>query len=168
VHVDLAVQGLCDQFRRAAIAPSHQSDACFIAGRFKSEHEHLQGPLEVISVIAQGWCEFVLKFEENHPHAAARSGGQGRHKKGAGNMKEYRLTAWPDLPPEFRKTAYRRMVSELSQRHVVIKHLERCGGLSTSDVQGFLNFLEGRGVLETREGETTKPKVGWVRAFFQT
>ena len=83
-------------------------------------------------------------------------------------MKEYRLTAWPDLPVEFRKTAYRRMVNELSQRHVVPKHLERCSGLSTNDVQAFLDFLDGRGVLESREGETSKPKVGWVRALFQT
>jgi hypothetical protein len=82
-------------------------------------------------------------------------------------MKEYRLTAWPELPAEFRKTAYRRMVSELSQRHVDLKHLERCSGLSGNEVQAFLHFLEGREVLESRDGEPTKPKVGWVRALFQ-
>lgn len=83
-------------------------------------------------------------------------------------MQEYKLKAWPDLPPEYRKTAYRRLVSELSQRHVQIEQLQRCSGLSTSDIEGFLKFLDRREVLESRESVSEKPKSGWMRALFQT
>ena len=31
-------------------------------------------------------------------------------------MKEYRLLAWPELPAEYRRTAHRRVLSEMSQR----------------------------------------------------
>jgi hypothetical protein len=82
-------------------------------------------------------------------------------------MKEYKLKAWPELPPEFRKTAFRRMVSELSQRHVRVEHLQRCSGLAQAEVENFLLFLDRREVLEDRGCEPEKPKVGWMRALFQ-
>ena len=38
-------------------------------------------------------------------------------------MKEHRLAAWPDLGPQHRRTAYRRLLSDMSQRHVSLAEL---------------------------------------------
>ena len=43
-------------------------------------------------------------------------------------MKQYKLTAWPDLSPRFQTTAMRRVVSELSQRFVSVRDLARSSG----------------------------------------
>ena len=75
-------------------------------------------------------------------------------------MKEYKLTAWPDLPTEFRRTAYRRMVSELSQRHVTEPHLQKCSGVSHAEVRSLLDHLGGRGMLDARDAQPVKPS-GW-------
>jgi hypothetical protein len=79
-------------------------------------------------------------------------------------MKEYKLTAWPDLPTEYRRTAYRRMVSELSQRHVSEAHLHKCSGVSNAEVRSLLNHLQSAGQLDTRDAEPVKP-VGWRQAW---
>ncbi|MCO5979094.1 hypothetical protein [Ideonella oryzae] len=73
-------------------------------------------------------------------------------------MKEYKITAWPDLPAEFRRTAYRRMVSELSQRYVTEIHLQKCTGASAHDVTRLLSHLGTCELLDAREAEEELPK----------
>ena len=51
-----------------------------------------------------------------------------------GTMKQYKLTAWPDLPPRFQKTTMRRVVSELSQRFVSVRDLARSCGAASRDI----------------------------------
>lgn len=75
-----------------------------------------------------------------------------------GTMKEYKITAWPDLPAEFRRTAYRRMVSELSQRHVTEIHLQKCTGASAAEVTKLLDHLEACELLDSREAPGDMPK----------
>jgi len=75
-------------------------------------------------------------------------------------MKEYKLTGWPDLPAAFRRTAYRRMVSELSQRHVSEAHLTKCSGATAQDVRDLLDHLAESQILDSREAVPEEPK-GW-------
>lgn len=81
-----------------------------------------------------------------------------RHSEDVGTMKEYKITAWPDLPAEFRRTAYRRMVSELSQRHVSEAHLQKCTGASAAEVMRLLDYLETCELLDTQETADGLPK----------
>lgn len=82
-------------------------------------------------------------------------------------MNEYKLTAWPDLPTEFRKTAFRRMVSELSQRHVTESHLQKCSGLGAQEVSGLLTYLATADMLDVRTAEPEKPKRWGMGGLFQ-
>jgi len=65
-------------------------------------------------------------------------------------MKQYKLTAWPDLPPRFQKTTMRRVVSELSQRFVSVRDLARSSGASTRDIEELIAKLEKDGMLMLR------------------
>jgi hypothetical protein len=85
-------------------------------------------------------------------------------------MKEYRLTAWPELPPPFHRTAYRRMLSDMSQRFMTLPQLAHASGLKRHDVRSFLEMLESRKVLVERECMTPdsqfwslRPLGGWIR-----
>lgn len=79
---------------------------------------------------------------------------------GRWDMKEYKLLSWPDLPSEFRRTGYRRLLSELSQRHVGESTLMRRDGLRPAEVRALLQFLSQRDLLDVREAA---PAVrGWM------
>lgn len=84
-------------------------------------------------------------------------------------MKEYRLSAWPDLGPQHQRTAYRRMLSDMSQRHMSVAELCARSGLSRSAVTGFLEQLGARGLLLTRDAArlhwpiSLRPLRDWVR-----
>ena len=65
-------------------------------------------------------------------------------------MKQYKLTAWPELPPRFQKTTMRRVVSELSQRFVSVRDLARSSGASARDIEELISTLEKDGMLMTR------------------
>jgi hypothetical protein len=85
-------------------------------------------------------------------------------------MKEYRLTAWPELAPPFHRTAYRRMVSDMSHRFVTLAQLSDLSGLKRHDVRHFVEMLEGRGLLVERESMSPdsqfwslRPLGGWIR-----
>ena len=41
-------------------------------------------------------------------------------------MKEYRLAAWPQLRAPFDRMAHRRMLSDMSQRHMTLAQLVEC------------------------------------------
>lgn len=84
-------------------------------------------------------------------------------------MKEYRLSAWPDLGPQHQRTAYRRMLSDMSQRYMRVAELCARSGLSRSAVVAFLDQLAGRGLLLTRDATrlhwpiSLRPLRDWVR-----
>lgn len=66
-------------------------------------------------------------------------------------MKQYKLAAWPDLPASFHRTAYRRMLHRMSQRHVSVQQLMHESGLARAAVMQFLDTLEERKLLDQRE-----------------
>jgi hypothetical protein len=65
-------------------------------------------------------------------------------------MKQYKLTAWPDLSPRFQKTTMRRVVSELSQRFVSVRDLARSSGAHTRDIEDLIAALSKDGQLMSR------------------
>jgi hypothetical protein len=70
-------------------------------------------------------------------------------------MKQYKLTAWPDLTPRFQKTTMRRVVSELSQRFVSTRDLARSSGATSRDVEELIAKLDKDGMLMTRDAPTS-------------
>jgi len=66
-------------------------------------------------------------------------------------MKQYKLTAWPELSPRFQKTTMRRVVSELSQRFVSARDLARSSGASPREVEELLDKLGRDGILMSRD-----------------
>jgi hypothetical protein len=85
-------------------------------------------------------------------------------------MKEYRLTAWPDLAPPFDRTAYRRMASDMSHRFMTLPQLADTSGLKRHEVRGFVEMLEARGLIVERVSITPdsqfwslRPLGGWIK-----
>lgn len=66
-------------------------------------------------------------------------------------MKEYRLSAWPELGASYERMAYRRMLSDMSQRHVTLAQLRSRSGLPRHEVTEFLALLAYRGLITERE-----------------
>jgi len=66
-------------------------------------------------------------------------------------MKQYKLTAWPDLPARFQKTPMRRCASELSQRFVSVRDLAKHSGAPSREVEDLLEHLRGQGMLMSRD-----------------
>jgi hypothetical protein len=85
-------------------------------------------------------------------------------------MKEYRLTAWPELASAFQSTGYRRMLNDLSQRYLTLNQLAEVSNLRRKEVRSFLEMLETRGMLVERESMapeslfwSLRPLSGWLR-----
>jgi hypothetical protein len=70
--------------------------------------------------------------------------------------KEYRLASWPELSPAQHRTAYRRMLSEMSQRYVSLGQLVDSSGLKRPEVKHFLETLEASGKLLARDASASK------------
>jgi hypothetical protein len=69
-------------------------------------------------------------------------------------MKQYRLSAWPDLPAVFRRTGYQRALHVMSQRFVGIDRLVSDTGLSHGELSRFVDLLVLRGAaIERGEAE---------------
>jgi hypothetical protein len=88
-------------------------------------------------------------------------------------MKEFKLSAWPELLPEHNRTAYRRMLSDMSHRYVGMHQLTECSGLHRSEVRQFLEVLDASGVLQERDRaandslfDSLRPLGGWLRRAF--
>lgn len=84
-------------------------------------------------------------------------------------MKQYKLTAWPDLPAPYHRTAYRRMLCDMSHRFVSVQHLVSVSGIGRQEVRAFLTMLDERGLLSEREQreadsifDTLRPLGGWI------
>lgn len=80
-------------------------------------------------------------------------------------MKEYRLAAWPDLAAPYHRTAYRRMLSDMSQRFVGVDKLAAKSGLARAEVRQFLEMLDSRGLLWQREAAAADSLFGSLRPF---
>jgi hypothetical protein len=82
-------------------------------------------------------------------------------------MKEFKLTAWPDLPAPYQRIAYRRMLSDMSHRFVTARQLCESSGATKLEVGVFLQMLSERGLLRERDHEETGgllgPISGWLR-----
>jgi hypothetical protein len=86
-------------------------------------------------------------------------------------MKEYRLKSWPELPVAYRRTGYRRLLNDLSQRHMGESDLRQSSGLSGQEVRSLLTYLDERDLLEVRETASVRrarwwsprPLLSWVR-----
>jgi hypothetical protein len=85
-------------------------------------------------------------------------------------MKEYRLAAWAELPAPYHRTAYRRMLSDMSNRYMSAPQLAAASGLRRPEVQQFLDMLDGRGLLVDRDlfapdsmFDSLRPLGGWLR-----
>lgn len=82
-------------------------------------------------------------------------------------MKIYRLKSWPDLPPVFKRMAYRRLLCDLSHRHIDEVAMREHAGLSGREVRSLLVHLESLGILDVKEAPesgtaTPSPVVGWL------
>jgi hypothetical protein len=85
-------------------------------------------------------------------------------------MKEFKLSTWPDLPPVYQRTAYRRMLSDMSQRYVPLAKLAQRSGLSRHEVRQFIEMLDARSMLVERDSSapdsifgSLRPLGGWLR-----
>jgi hypothetical protein len=84
-------------------------------------------------------------------------------------MKEYRLLAWPELPAEYRRTAHRRVLSEMSQRFVSVPKLVEISGLKKAELRAFIEMLDDRDVISDRDTATPDSfldslrPLGWLR-----
>jgi hypothetical protein len=85
-------------------------------------------------------------------------------------MKEYRLVAWAELPAPYHRTAFRRMLTDMSHRHMTVAQLAACSGIRRKDVQQFIDMLDGRGLLSERDlfasdsvFDSLRPLGGWIR-----
>jgi len=83
-------------------------------------------------------------------------------------MKRYRLASWPELPAAYHRTAYRRMLHQMSHQPVSLRQLVRASGLQVRAVRGFLDTLSQQDLLIEDEA-TPKPRptlVGWIKLQF--
>ncbi|HET9821135.1 MAG TPA: hypothetical protein VFQ16_04860 [Burkholderiaceae bacterium] len=84
-------------------------------------------------------------------------------------MKEYKLSAWPELPAPYHRTAYRRMLSDMSHRYMSLNALVMASGAARTEVRQFLDMLAENGLLLERDGEgdsifdRLQPVGDWVR-----
>ena len=80
-------------------------------------------------------------------------------------MKEYRLAAWPQLRAPFDRIAHRRMVSDMSHRHMSLAQLTACSGVRRQEVRAFLDMLEARGLIAERDAAAPDSLFGSLRPF---
>jgi hypothetical protein len=65
-------------------------------------------------------------------------------------MNEYRLASWPELPAHFRHAGHRRILSDMSHRHMTLAQLSDASGLKRLEVMHFIEFLEAGGHVTGR------------------
>lgn len=85
-------------------------------------------------------------------------------------MKEYRLAAWPQLRAPFDRIAHRRMLSDMSHRHMTIAQLVSCSGIRRHEVRSFVEMLAAKGLIAERDARISeslfgslRPLGGWLR-----
>ena len=80
-------------------------------------------------------------------------------------MKEYRLVAWPQLRPPFDRIAYRRMLSDMSHRHLTLAQLVESSGMRRQEVRGFVDMLGAAGLIAQRDAAPADSLFGSLRPF---
>ena len=84
-------------------------------------------------------------------------------------MKEYRLLAWPEHSADFQRTAYRRVLSEMSLRYMSVSQLAEVSGLKRPQVRAFLDMLDGKALIVERDTSAPDSSLdgmsawGWLR-----
>jgi hypothetical protein len=91
----------------------------------------------------------------------------------ANDMKQYKLAAWPEVPAQYHRTVYRRMLSDMSHRYMSVSALMLSSGANKVEVRQFLQSLDTMGVLVDREDDsdsffdtTIRPVGDWLRTVF--
>lgn len=86
-------------------------------------------------------------------------------------MKEYRIAAWLPLRAPFDQIAHRRLLNDMSHRHLTIDQLVDGSGLRRHEVRSFLTMLDATGLLSARDAESPdslfgslRPLGGWIRS----
>ena len=84
-------------------------------------------------------------------------------------MKLFKLTAWPELQAPYHRTAYRRMLCDMSHRFVSLQHLVSVSGLGKFEVRQFIDMLDGNGLICERQDrepdsifDSLKPIGAWI------
>jgi biotin operon repressor len=90
-------------------------------------------------------------------------------------MKEYRLTAWPDLDPTHDRTRFRRLLSDMSHRYMSVAQLADRSGLRRPEVRRFVEQLQRSGQAIEREATepdslfgSLRPLGGWLARTFDS
>ena len=90
-------------------------------------------------------------------------------------MKEYRLSSWPQLGPPFDRIAYRRILSDMSQRHLTVAQLSLASGIRRQEVRQFIDMLGARGNIVERDARlpdslfgSLRPIGGWLKRALAT
>ena len=90
-------------------------------------------------------------------------------------MKEFRLSAWPDLSPSYHRSGYRRILNDMSHRHVTVSQLIGSSGLRRQEVCQFIQMLGARGLIAERDRSAPdslfgswRPLGGWLRRALAT
>jgi hypothetical protein len=85
-------------------------------------------------------------------------------------MKEYRLVSWPQLSAPFDRIAYRRILNEMSHRHMTLAQLAEGSGVRRQQVRAFLDMLDSKTLLNERDAPaddsllgSLRPLGGWIR-----
>ena len=85
-------------------------------------------------------------------------------------MKQYRLVTWPDNQLLYGRTAYRRALSDMSQRHMTFAQLLDSTGLRRQELRGFVDRLVAAGLVDARDVPLSdqlfgslRPMGGWLR-----
>lgn len=88
-----------------------------------------------------------------------------------GTMKQFKLTAWPELAAPYHRIAFRRMLSDMSHRYVSVQQLSDSSGATKLEVRAFIQMLTDRGLLREREHVEDNgllgPLGGWLRRALQ-
>lgn len=84
-------------------------------------------------------------------------------------MRHFKLTAWPELQAPYHRTAYRRMLCDMSHRFVSQRHLVAVSGLGRLEVRQFIDMLDARGLISERQHrepdsifDSLKPIGAWL------
>jgi hypothetical protein len=85
-------------------------------------------------------------------------------------MKEYRLVSWPQLSAPFDRIAYRRILNDMSLRHMTLAQLAEGSGIRRQKVRAFLDMLDAKTLIDEREAAagdsffgSLRPLGGWLR-----
>ncbi len=78
-------------------------------------------------------------------------------------MKEYKLVSLPHRIHSFDRIVFRRILSDLSHRHLTFAELVTSSGLKRQEVRKFLLALQSHGLLEERDCELdfSSPPAFW-------